>query len=172
MRWCLALAVACLLATGCTTTRIGVSTPPGTIAVVATTTQMQDLVREVGGSHVVVVGILEPNVDPHEFDPTPRDAIALSGAMLVVVSGVGIDTWAQKLIANAGSGAPEFDASAGLPIRHGDADLSHPRPAMQRRMLTDRGCDPVLEIDTDHWPWLSRTDEFVGAMNEIIDAVG
>jgi pimeloyl-ACP methyl ester carboxylesterase len=45
-------------------------------------------------------------------------------------------------------------------------------PAMQRRMLTDRGCDPVLEIDTDHWPWLSRTDEFVGAMNEIIDAVG
>ncbi len=122
MRWCLGLAVACLLATGCTTTRIGVSTPPGSIAVVATTTQMQDLVREVGGSHVVVVGILEPNVDPHEFDPTPRDAIALSGAKLVVVSGVGIDTWAQKLITNAGSGAPEFDASAGLPIRHGDAE--------------------------------------------------
>ncbi len=44
-------------------------------------------------------------------------------------------------------------------------------PAMQRRMLTDRDCDPVLEIDTDHWPWLSRTDEFVSAMNEIISTV-
>ena len=45
-------------------------------------------------------------------------------------------------------------------------------PPMQRRMLTERGCDPVLEIGTDHWPWLSRTDEFVSAMNEIIHAVG
>jgi pimeloyl-ACP methyl ester carboxylesterase len=44
-------------------------------------------------------------------------------------------------------------------------------PPMQRRMLTDRGCDPVREIDTDHWPWLSRTDEFVRAMNEIISTV-
>ena len=44
-------------------------------------------------------------------------------------------------------------------------------PAMQRRMLTDRGCEPVLEIDTDHWPWLSRTDEFVSAMDEIIATV-
>jgi pimeloyl-ACP methyl ester carboxylesterase len=49
------------------------------------------------------------------------------------------------------------------------SDQSIP-PAMQRRMLTERGCDPVIEIDTDHWPWLSRTDEFVAAMNKIISA--
>jgi pimeloyl-ACP methyl ester carboxylesterase len=44
-------------------------------------------------------------------------------------------------------------------------------PAMQRRMLSDRGCDPVLELDTDHSPYISRTGELVAALNEIIGAL-
>ena len=41
-------------------------------------------------------------------------------------------------------------------------------PAMQRRMLSDRECEPVLEIDTDHAPWISRTSDLVAALNEIV----
>jgi pimeloyl-ACP methyl ester carboxylesterase len=41
------------------------------------------------------------------------------------------------------------------------------RPAIQRRMYTAAGCDPVLEIDTDHSPWLSRTGELVAALDQI-----
>jgi pimeloyl-ACP methyl ester carboxylesterase len=44
-------------------------------------------------------------------------------------------------------------------------------PQMQLRMLTDRGCDPVVEIATDHAPFLSRTDELVAALNKIVDAL-
>ncbi|HUO73158.1 MAG TPA: alpha/beta fold hydrolase [Solirubrobacteraceae bacterium] len=40
-------------------------------------------------------------------------------------------------------------------------------PALQRRMCETAGCDPVIEIDTDHSPWLSRTNELVGALNRI-----
>jgi pimeloyl-ACP methyl ester carboxylesterase len=40
-------------------------------------------------------------------------------------------------------------------------------PAMQRRMYRAAGCDPVIEIDTDHSPWLSRTDELVTALDRI-----
>ena len=102
-----------LAAAGCGTTTIGSSAGPGQITVVATTTQMQDLVRNVGGSHVHVVGVLEPNVDPHDFSPTPQDAVALAGADLVVESGVGVDAWAQELISDAGVDAPTFVAAAG-----------------------------------------------------------
>ncbi|HEY1480148.1 MAG TPA: zinc ABC transporter substrate-binding protein, partial [Gaiellales bacterium] len=42
-----------------------------TLDVVATTTQLQDLVRNVGGARVSVTGILKPNVDPHEYEPKP-----------------------------------------------------------------------------------------------------
>ena len=110
-----------LAAAGCGTTTIGSSAGPGQITVVATTTQMQDLVRNVGGSHVHVVGVLEPNVDPHDFSPTPQDAVVLAGADLVVESGVGVDAWAQELISDAGVDAPTFVAAAGLPLREGDS---------------------------------------------------
>jgi len=113
------LAVVVLAAAGCTQTAIA-KPPPGTIAVVATTTQMQDLVRNVGGGRVHVVGILHPNVDPHDFEPTPSTVVALTGAKLVVESGVGLDAWADQLVASAGTSAPVFDAAAGLPIRGDD----------------------------------------------------
>ena len=90
-------------------------------SVVATTTQIQDLVRNVGGSRVRVTGILHPNVDPHEYEPRPSDAVALSGAKLVVESGVGLDRWMGKLIHDAGGSVPVFVASSGLRIRPGDA---------------------------------------------------
>jgi ABC-type Zn uptake system ZnuABC Zn-binding protein ZnuA len=112
-----ALAAAALL-TGCSSTTIG-STAAGKVTVVATTTQMQDLVRNVGGDHVQLVGILKPNVDPHSFEPTPQDAIAISGAKLVVESGVGVDAWSQQLIQSSGTDAPTIDLSTGLPIRPG-----------------------------------------------------
>jgi pimeloyl-ACP methyl ester carboxylesterase len=41
------------------------------------------------------------------------------------------------------------------------------QPAMQRRMYIAAGCDPVIEIDTDHSPWLSATDELVAALDRI-----
>jgi pimeloyl-ACP methyl ester carboxylesterase len=41
-------------------------------------------------------------------------------------------------------------------------------PAMQRRMLTDAGCEPVIELDTDHSPWISRTEDLVQALDRIV----
>ena len=41
------------------------------------------------------------------------------------------------------------------------------RPPVQKVMYTAAACDPVIEIDTDHSPWLSRTDELVAALVQI-----
>ncbi|MBV9941861.1 MAG: alpha/beta fold hydrolase [Solirubrobacterales bacterium] len=41
------------------------------------------------------------------------------------------------------------------------------RPALQRRMLEAAGCDPVIEIDTDHSVWASRPEELVAALNRV-----
>jgi pimeloyl-ACP methyl ester carboxylesterase len=45
------------------------------------------------------------------------------------------------------------------------------RPPAQRLMYERAGCDPVLQIDTDHSPWLSRTDELVGALDHVAGAL-
>jgi pimeloyl-ACP methyl ester carboxylesterase len=41
------------------------------------------------------------------------------------------------------------------------------RPALQRLMFERAGCDPVIEIDTDHCPWASRPDELAAALNRL-----
>jgi pimeloyl-ACP methyl ester carboxylesterase len=38
------------------------------------------------------------------------------------------------------------------------------KPALQRLMLERAGCDPVVEIDTDHSVWASRPDELAAAL--------
>ena len=40
-------------------------------------------------------------------------------------------------------------------------------PALQRRMIAEHPCRKVIEIDTDHAPHLSRTDELVAALLEL-----
>ena len=41
------------------------------------------------------------------------------------------------------------------------------KPALQRLMLSRAGCDPVVEIDTDHCVWASRPDELVAALDRL-----
>ena len=40
-------------------------------------------------------------------------------------------------------------------------------PALQRRMIAEHPCRKVVELDTDHAPHLSRTDELVAALDEM-----
>lgn len=42
------------------------------------------------------------------------------------------------------------------------------RPRLQRLMLERAGCDPVIEIDTDHAVWASRPDELAAALNRLV----
>jgi zinc/manganese transport system substrate-binding protein len=73
--------------------------------VVATTTQVADLVRAVGGPRVSVDGMLRPGGDPHGYEPRPSDVAAVAKAGLVFRSGGEVDDWLGDVIDNAGGGA-------------------------------------------------------------------
>jgi zinc/manganese transport system substrate-binding protein len=73
--------------------------------VVATTTQVADFVRNVGGQRIDVHQILRPNTDPHEYEPRPSDVKSVSGAALAVRSGGDVDDWLQNVIDEAGGDA-------------------------------------------------------------------
>jgi ABC-type Zn uptake system ZnuABC Zn-binding protein ZnuA len=77
------------------------------VTAVATTTQVADMVRAVGGGRVHVDGILHPNSDPHAYEPRPSDAAALAGADLVFRSGGELDQWLDQLIDSAGGDATQ-----------------------------------------------------------------
>jgi ABC-type Zn uptake system ZnuABC Zn-binding protein ZnuA len=118
-----ALALALLVTAGCGA--ISRSGGPG-IAVVASTTQLGDIVRNVGGPAVSVRQILRPNTDPHEYEPRPADIIATARAQLVVVSGDGLDHWMGRVLDSAGGRPTVLDAGAGRPVtRAGDPHWWH-----------------------------------------------
>jgi ABC-type Zn uptake system ZnuABC Zn-binding protein ZnuA len=75
------------------------------LAAVATTTQVADLVRNVGGERVAVHRLLDPNADPHGYEPRPSDAAAIAEADIVLRSGGEVDEWLGDLVANAGGDA-------------------------------------------------------------------
>jgi ABC-type Zn uptake system ZnuABC Zn-binding protein ZnuA len=73
--------------------------------VVATTTQVADLARNVAGSRIEVAGILTPNADPHGYEPRARDVKRLVGAKVVLRSGGELDEWLDEARRSAGSHA-------------------------------------------------------------------
>ena len=85
--------------------------------VVATTTQIGDWARAVGGVDVDVHQILQPNTDPHEYEPRPADVEAVAGAQLVFESGDELDAWMESVISNAGGSPEVVDLGARVPIR-------------------------------------------------------
>lgn len=91
----------------------------GKLRVVATTTQVADFTRNVGGDRVHVTQLLKPNVDPHDFEPAPADLQAISKAALVVESGVGLESWLDDTIEAAGFEGTTVDASKGVTLHEG-----------------------------------------------------
>ena len=70
------------------------------VHVVAAENSWGSLAAQLGGTHATVRNIIDnPSADPHDYEPTTADAIAMARAQLTVVNGVGYDTWASKLIA-------------------------------------------------------------------------
>jgi ABC-type Zn uptake system ZnuABC Zn-binding protein ZnuA/ABC-type Mn2+/Zn2+ transport system permease subunit len=106
------LAVA-MFAAGCG----GSDSDSGKVSVVATTTQIGDFAREVGGDAVDVHQILSPNTDPHDYEPRPDDVTTTADAKIVFTNGDNLDTWMDKVIDDSGSDAKVVDLGAGVPVK-------------------------------------------------------
>jgi zinc/manganese transport system substrate-binding protein len=100
----LALALTVLIA-ACGSDSDSGSDADGDVTVVATTTEVADLVRSVGGERVDVRGLLSAGADPHGYEPRPSDASSIQDAAVVFKSGGEIDEWLDELVDNAGGDA-------------------------------------------------------------------
>lgn len=84
--------------------------PTAPVDVVVSVDQWGDIVSELGGACTEVTTILaSSSVDPHDYEPSPSDAAAFSGAKLVVLNGADYDHWAADLAAM--SAAPVISAA-------------------------------------------------------------
>jgi zinc/manganese transport system substrate-binding protein len=111
MTGCSMIFASVLLLSGCSThsTNTATSTPSNPsnkkIQVVAAENFYGEVAQAVGGDRVEVKSILtNPNVDPHEYEPTPEVAKDITNAQVIVYNGIGYDDWVDKILKAGASG--------------------------------------------------------------------
>lgn len=92
------------------------------LSVVTSITVLADIAKQVGGDTVEVRSLVGPNGDAHVYEPTPQDAQAVTKASLVVVNGLQLEGWMDRLVAASGTKATVVVATEGVPTRRMEED--------------------------------------------------
>ena len=109
------------------------------------------IASQLAGSKVSVQSIIvNPNTDPHSYEPTAGDARTLAGAKLVIVNGIGYDGWASQLLAaNPVGGRVVLDVGDLLGLKEGDNPHQWYSPTSVQRVIDAISAEYVKLDPTD-----------------------
>jgi zinc/manganese transport system substrate-binding protein/manganese/iron transport system substrate-binding protein len=94
----------------------------GKLRVVATTTQIGDFARAVGGDRIALTTLLKPNQDAHDFALAPSQIRAIDRADVILRNGIGLDLFVLKPAGRDRSRV--VVVSEGIPLRDGPDALA------------------------------------------------
>lgn len=95
----------------------------GNPQILATTTILADMARQVAGDRMTVGSIVPAGAHVEEYEPRPDDARRMSEAKLVITNGLDLDKWVEPLLRNAKTGTPVLTVTDGLPDIEGNPHL-------------------------------------------------
>jgi zinc/manganese transport system substrate-binding protein len=121
----------------------------GKVQVVAAENFWGSIAAQVGGRYVQVTSVIvNPDTDPHAYEPTPSDARLIAQARYVIVNGAGYDAWAPKLLdANPISGRKVLTVADIFGKKEGDNPHMWYSPAYVDQVV-DRIASDLAKIDT------------------------
>jgi zinc transport system substrate-binding protein len=89
------------------------SSPPKVVTTILPITQFT---RAVAGDRAEVTPLLPPQMGPHDFQARPEEVRLLAQADVLVINGLGMETFLEGLIASAGNPQLQIvDSSEGIP---------------------------------------------------------
>lgn len=132
-----ALLVCAALVAGCGSAAAGDGSNSGRLQVVAAENFWGSIASQLGGSRVQVQSIIvNPSTDPHSYEPTASDGVALARSQMAIVNGIGYDAWASKLLdANPSSSRVLLNAGDLLGLKEGDNPHQWYSPASVHRVI-------------------------------------
>ena len=104
--------------------------------VLASTTFLTDITRNIAGDRVKVESLLPIGADPHSYQPTPQDVAKIEQSKLLIINGAEYEHFLESLLENAGGERNIIEASSGLRLRT-DAE-------------SEQGVDPHLWLDPNN----------------------
>jgi len=109
----------------------------GKLQVVAAENFWGSIASQLGGSKVAVQSIIvNPDTDPHSYEPTASDGVVLAKSQMAIVNGIGYDAWASKLIAaNPSSSRKVLNVGDLLGLMEGDNPHQWYSPSSVHRVI-------------------------------------
>jgi manganese/zinc/iron transport system substrate-binding protein len=126
--------------------------------VLCTTGQVADLVRRVGGEHIVVEALMGPSVDPHQYKATLADNRKLAEADVVFYNGLHLEGRMTDVLENMAKRKPVFAVA--------DAIVERAPERLRKPEDFEGGYDPHIWFDAELW---SYTPNYVAAMLSDVD---
>lgn len=69
----------------------------GKLKVVTSFYPLYFFAKEIGGDHAQVMNITPAGIEPHDYEPSPRDIIRIANSRLLILNGGGLETWSEKV---------------------------------------------------------------------------
>jgi ABC-type Zn uptake system ZnuABC Zn-binding protein ZnuA len=107
-----------IFAVACQSVTIPAST--NGIKVIAAESFLADIAQQVGGDRTKVDALIPAGIDPHSFEPTPREMAKVADCDLLIISGNGLEEWLKGILTNIGGSKKIIEASTGLQSNNGD----------------------------------------------------
>ena len=105
------------LAAGLVISGCAPAAPPAKPLVVATIYPLWEFARQMAGDRADVVALVPAGVEPHDWEPAPRDVSQVQRAAVFVHTGTSLDGWAEKLLADlTGRTGVVVNARGGLSV--------------------------------------------------------
>jgi zinc/manganese transport system substrate-binding protein len=143
------------------------------LTVVAAENVWGSIASQLGGSKVRVSSIIvNPDTDPHTYEPTAQDARILSSSQLAIVNGIGYDNWAARVLgASRAAGRIVLDVGRVLGLRGGENPHQWYSPA-HVLVMVERITAAYQRLDPSHASYFAqREHEFLNRSLSRYDAL-
>lgn len=95
------------------------------LQVVATTSIVGDVVRQIGGDAIQLTVLLPVGADPHAFEPSPQDVARVAEAQVIFAVGAGLERFLEPILQQAGGKALHVELAQGIPLRPFEGMAAH-----------------------------------------------
>lgn len=145
------------------------------LTIVASTNVYGDIAASIAGDRATVTSIITGTAqDPHSYEATARDQLALSRADLIIENGGGFDPFIDTLLAGLDSSAPVLTATeiSGLFDEHGHGDADdHDHSAESETPHDHEGHDHSDGVNEHVWYSFEAMDALAAEIAHTLEEI-
>ncbi|MFM1655354.1 metal ABC transporter substrate-binding protein [Brevibacillus sp. B_LB10_24] len=125
--------------------------PSGKLKVVATFYPMYEFAQKVAGDYADVTALVPPGVEPHDWEPTPKDIQTIADADVFVYNGGGLEGWVEDALGSTKNEKLKVvETTHGIDLMEGsaeeEADEAH-SDGHEHEHDHEHGLDPHVWLD-------------------------